>query len=166
MPEFALFAFHITMSLLSSTLIAMLFVWPWLQRMPREQALAWMIAPHMVIRFIGISFLFAGVVSPAVSSSFTWSTAWGDVIAGLLAIVATVGLSRNASWSTGAAWLFNLEGAADLLLAYFKGVSGHIPPGAFGAAYYIPSTMVPMLLVTHALTFALLTRRTRRVVEG
>ncbi len=166
MPQFALFGFHIMMSLLGSTLIAVLFVWPWLRRQPREQALAWMIAPHTVIRFIGISLLVAGVVSTAVSSDFAWSAAAGDVIAGLLAMVAVTGLARKASWATAAVWLFNVEGAADLLLAYYKGITAHMPPGALGAAYYLPTTMVPLLLVTHGLTFGLLMRPNVKVVTA
>ncbi len=166
MPQFALFGLHITMSLLSSTLIAVLFVWPWLRRLPREQALVWMIAPHTVIRFIGISFLVEGVVSPAVPSDFAWSAATGDAIAGVLAMVAVTGLARKASWTTAAVWLFNVEGAADLLAAYYKGITAHMPPGALGAAYYIPTTMVPLLLVMHGLTFALLMRPKVNLVQA
>ncbi len=159
MPDVALFGLHIALSLLGACLLANLFVWPWLQGMPRERALSWMIAPHMIIRFIGISFLIVGVVTPAVPSSFAWSTAWGDVVAGMLAIVASIGLARKTGWSIAASWLFNVVGAVDLLLAYVKGMTSNMTPGAFGAAYYIPTAMVPVLLMTHGLTFALLTKR-------
>jgi hypothetical protein len=44
------------MSLLSSIVVALLFAWPRLRAGNGEQALLWLVAPHMFIRFIGISF--------------------------------------------------------------------------------------------------------------
>jgi hypothetical protein len=55
-------------------------------------------------------------------------------------------------------WIFNLEGAADLLNAYFKGVTQIADPGLFGAAIYIPTVYVPILLISHALAFMILSR--------
>jgi hypothetical protein len=51
------------MSLLSSIVVAALFAWPWLRTSNRERALIWLVAPHMFLRFIGLSFLVPGVVT-------------------------------------------------------------------------------------------------------
>lgn len=49
-------------------------------------------------------------------------------------------------------WILNIERAADLLFAYYQGTIGiDLPPGALGAAFYIPTVIVPLLLLTHAL---------------
>lgn len=53
----------ILMSLLSSIVVAILFAWPWLRASDHRQALIWLVAPRMFLRFIGISFFVAGVVS-------------------------------------------------------------------------------------------------------
>src|SRR5262249_30628706 len=48
----------------------------------------------------------------------------------------------------------NIEGTADLLFAYYQGIVGAPqPPGSLGAAFFIPTLIVPPLLATHALIF-------------
>lgn len=58
-------------------------------------------------------------------------------------------------------WLFNLTGTIDLLHAFYEGNRTPIAhdPGLQGAAYFIPTVLVPLLLITHALVFRLLTRK-------
>jgi hypothetical protein len=58
----AAFGLSTLMSLLSAIVFAVLFARPWLRNINTEQALIWLVAPHMV-RFIGLSFLVPGVVS-------------------------------------------------------------------------------------------------------
>jgi hypothetical protein len=152
----AIFGISILMSLVSSILIAALFVWPWIRTMNRNDALVRLIAPHMLLRFIGLSFIVPGVVSSQLSSDFAIPAAWGDFTAGVLAIIATVALSKNASWAIAAVWLFNIEGAADLLFAFIQGARVQLKPGDLGAAFFIVTAIVPPLLVMHALIFRLL----------
>jgi hypothetical protein len=56
-------------------------------------------------------------------------------------------------------WIFNLWGTADLLNAYFKGVTQVPDVGLFGAGIYIPALFVPILLTAHMLAFMLLLKR-------
>ena len=144
------------MSLLSSVLAAALLVWPQLASMSISQALIWLIAPHMFLRFIGLSFLVPGVVSPALQREWARPAAYGDLAAGGLAIVATVSLIVGTGWAIAAAWLFNVIGAGDLLYAFYKGARVRLDPGSLGAAFYIVTAIVPPLLVTHALIFIVL----------
>jgi hypothetical protein len=67
---------------------------------------------------------------------------------------------RRASWAPLLVWVFNVWGAGDLLYAIYLGnVQAKIDPGALGAAFYIPTAIVPPLLVTHALIFWVLVRK-------
>ena len=60
------------------------------------------------------------------------------------------------SFATPIAWLFNLWGTLDLMVAFYQGLFGvRIDPSSLGAAYFIPTVLVPPLLVTHGLTFDL-----------
>ena len=152
------FGLSIFMSLLSSIVIAKLFAWPWLQTIDHQHALIWLVAPHMFLRFIGISFLVAGVVSGSLPKAWAAPAGYGDLVAGVLAIIATVALAEAAAWAIPAVWIFNLWGAADLLFAFYKGARVRLEPGSLGAAFYIVTAIVPPLLVSHALTFALLLR--------
>ena len=54
------------------------------------------------------------------------------------------------------AWSFNLWGSFDLLNAFYRGGSAGLVPGQLGAAFFIPTFLVPLMLVTHALAFRIL----------
>jgi hypothetical protein len=159
MDVLLIFALSALMSLVSSAVIARLYVWPWLQAKSRNQALVSLVAPHMFLRFIGLSFLVPGVVSPALPAAFAVPAAYGDFVAGILAIIATIAVAKHVSWAVPAVWLFNVWGAADLLFAFYQGLHAGLQPGTLGAAYYLLTAIVPLLLTTHFLIFRLLTRK-------
>jgi len=154
----AAFGLSVLMSLLSSIIVAILFAWPWLRHSNVQQALMWLVAPHMFLRFIGISFLVPGVVSTSLPKTWAAPAGYGDFVAGILAIIAIVALAETAAWAVLAVWIFNLWGVADLLFAFYKGAQVRLEPGSLGAAFYIVTAIVPPLLVSHVLIFALLLR--------
>jgi hypothetical protein len=112
----------------------------------------------MFLRFIGLSFLVPGVVSGSLPKAWAVPAAYGDFVAGILAIIATAGLAHMAAWAIAAVWIFNVWGAADLPFAGYKGGRVNLEPGALGAGFYIVTAIVPPLLVSHALVFMLLVR--------
>jgi hypothetical protein len=155
----ALFGLSVLMNFIASGIVAKLYVWPWLRGMSREEALLPLAVPHM-FRFIGLSFLVPGVVSASLSPDFAQPAAYGDLGAALLAVIAVLALSARTPWALLVVWVFNLWGTIDLLYAIYQGEIGvRIGPGSLGAAFYIPTVLVPPLLVTHALIFWLLLRR-------
>lgn len=158
----ALFGIGALMSLVSSVLLAKYYVWPAIRGGNRKEALVPLVAPHMFLRFIGLSFLVPGVVSPSLPAAFAVPAAYGDFAAGILAIIATVALLKRASWAIAAVWVFNVWGAADLLFAVSQGPRIHLDPAALGAAFFIPTVVVPPLLVTHALIFGMLLQPERQ----
>jgi hypothetical protein len=68
-------------------------------------------------------------------------------------------LSRRASLATLLVWLFNVWGTADLLFAFYQGLRVDLDARMLGAAFFIPTVIVPALLITHGLIFWLLVRR-------
>jgi len=159
MNTHALLGLSALMSFVASIVAANLFVWPRLRTMARGDALVPLVAPHMFLRTIGLAFLGPGVVSPSLSAAFAAPAAYGDLVAGVLAIAATLALARRASWAIALVWVFNVWGAGDLLNAVYQGnINVKIDPGTLGAAFYIPTAVVPPLLVTHGLIFWLLLR--------
>jgi len=154
----ALFGLSIIMSFVASGIVAWLFLWPWLRGMPRDDALLRLLVPH-AFRFIGLSFLVPGVVSPTLSPAFAAPAAYGDLIAGVLAVAAIFSLRYRAIWAIPLIWLFNVWGTADLINAFYQGTLGaRIGPGSLGAAFFIPTVLVPPLLIIHGLIFRLLLR--------
>src|SRR5215471_12590387 len=108
MNNAALLGLSALMSLMASIIAASLLVWPRLRQMERNEALVPLVAPHMFLRFIGLSFLVRGVVSPALSKNFAEQAAYGDLIAGVLAMVATIMLIKKVTGATAIVWIFNL----------------------------------------------------------
>jgi hypothetical protein len=56
------------------------------------------------------------------------------------------------------AWIFNLWGSFDVLNAFYQAGSAGLLAGQLGAAYFIPTLFVPLLLITHGLAFRILLR--------
>jgi hypothetical protein len=137
--------------------LAALYVWPAMRRLPRDEALRLLAVPH-AFRFIGLSFLIVGVVSPELDSEFTVPAAWGDFGAAILALFSIAALTWRWSYAIPIVWAFSVWGTIDLLNAFVIGAVLQIEPGSYGAAYYIPTIIVPALLVTHALIFVSLLR--------
>jgi hypothetical protein len=88
----SIFGISVLMSFVSSGVAAKLHVWPRLRVMEQDRALALLVTPHMFLRFIGLSFLVPGVVSPSLPAAFAIPAGYGDLVAGILAIVATLTL--------------------------------------------------------------------------
>src|SRR5262249_18661960 len=108
-------------------------------------------------RFIGLAFLVPGVVAPDLPPAFATAAAYGDLGAALLAL-ATLATLRS-SVGVVLAWIFNVWGFVDLLDAFYQANAHGLAPGQLGAAYFIPTVAVPLLLVTHGLAFRILWRR-------
>src|SRR6516164_4814961 len=69
----------------------------------------------------------------------------------------------RAWFATSMGLVFNVWGAADLLVAFYQGLLGvRVDPASRGAGYFIPTVVVPPLLVMHGLIFWLLLRKTSR----
>jgi hypothetical protein len=158
-PE-ALFGLSVLLSFAAYTVTANIYVWPWLRRMPREDAFKVLAVPHM-FRFVGLSFLIPGVVSAPLPSEFAVPAAYGDLGAALLAFVAVAALSVRTFLAIPVLWLLTLWGSIDLLNAIYQGQVARVGPGTFGAAYFIPTLIAPGLLVAHATMLWLLLRPKR-----
>ncbi len=126
---------------------------PWLAGKLQREALFWLVLPH-AFRHIGMVFLVPGVVAQPLPDYFAIPAAYGDLLAGILALLALVTLRSGWKGALGVVWVFNVAGTADLLNAL-----RHLDVAPyFGAAWYIPTFLVPLLLVTHFMIFVRLLR--------
>src|SRR5262249_25257826 len=135
-------------------IVATQYLWPALRNLPTARALRPILLLHS-FRFVGLAFLVPGVVSPDLPAAFAGPAAYGDLAAAVLSLLALAALPSRIG--IGLVWVFNVWGAADLLYAFYQGMIGvGIKPGELGAAYFIPTAIVPLLLITHVLVFRLL----------
>ena len=156
MPALALFGISVVFSFVAWGIVTAHFIWPELRDRLPVDALRPLLTLH-AFRFIGLSFLIPGVVSPNLPAAFAVSAAYGDVVAAILALVSLAAL--RTSLGIPLVWVFNIWGSAYLLNAFYQANAAGLLPGELGAAFYSPTTIVPLLLVTHALMFRLLLRR-------
>src|SRR5882757_526877 len=148
------FFVSVALSLVAWTIVATRYLWPKLRLLDRNEAL-WPILTLHSFRFIGLAFLVPGVVSPDLPSAFAHSAAYGDLVAAALALLSLASLRSAAG--VAIVWLFNLWGTADLFDAFYQANHAGLMPAQLGAAYFIPTLVVPLLLVTHGLAFRIIT---------
>src|SRR6516164_8742659 len=147
------FFLSIAFGLIAWGIITAQYIWPELRLRPRAEALRPLLILHS-FRFIGLAFLVPGVVSPDVPSAFAQSAAYGDIIAAILALLALTSLSGRAGIVI--TWIFSLWGTADLFNAFYQANHAGLTAGQLGSTYFIPTFIVPLLLITHGLSFRIL----------
>jgi len=152
LPQLYFFA-NVAFGFIAWGIVAKRYIWPKLRLRQRAEALRPLLILHS-FRFIGLAFLVPGVVSADLPSAFAYSAAYGDIIAAILALLSLVSLPRGAGIVI--AWIFNLWGSADLLNAFYQANAAGLMAGQLGATYFIPTLIVPLLLITHGLAFRIL----------
>src|SRR5215831_1783728 len=153
--QFVFFA-SIAFSLTAWGVVAARYIWPELRLRQRAEALRPLLILHS-FRFIGLAFLVPGVVSLGLPSAFAHSAAYGDIIAAILALLALILLPRTSG--VAIAWIFNIWGTADLFNAFYQANHAGLMAGQLGATYFIPTFIVPLLLITHGISFWILVQR-------
>ena len=114
------------------------------------------------LRHLGLMFLAPGAVYPGIPLQFAYPAALGDLLAAALALAAIPAVARQARSARFLAWLFNIEGTLDLLLAIALATT-YDAAAFMGPAYWQPAFWVPALLVTHYITFVFLRKHWRGV---
>jgi hypothetical protein len=153
----------LTVNLLFSTLVfwiaARLYVFPKLATLPTRAVMQPILLLH-ALRHLGLMFLAPGAVLAGMPATFAYPGAFGDLLAALLALAALFALVNGSPAAKTLTWAFNIEGTLDLFLAIALATITDAPP-FMGPAYWIPAFWVPALLVTHAITFVVLTKHWR-----
>jgi hypothetical protein len=161
LPPQLIFGISVAFSFVAWGIVTYQYIWPALGRQPRADALRPILLLHS-FRFVGLAFVVPGVVSPDLPFAFAGPAAYGDLTTAILALLALATLQRT--FGIVLVWAFNVLGSADLLYALYQGdrTGVGLAPGLQGAAYFIPTVVVPLLLITHGVVFRLLRRREKR----
>ena len=111
--------------------------------------------PHLA-RAVSLWLLAPGIiVEPTIPTSFATGTAYGDLVAVVLAIIAVFMARARHRGAVIAAWVFNVWGLVDALRNCAVGIATQAPEH-MGAVALVPAYGVPLLLVSHALVFKVL----------
>ena len=147
----AIFGLQFLFSLTVYALLARWFVAPHLAGKPLAEALVPLLVPH-AFRHVGLSFLVPGVVAQRLPAAFSGPAAYGDLASALLALLALAALRNRWQIALPLVWVFSAVGTTDLLYALGRGfrVDAQL---SMGATWFIPTFVVPALLVTHAMVW-------------
>lgn len=160
----AIFDRILTLNLVANTAIfyvaARLYLLPLVPRVRPQVILVPILLLHSM-RHLGLMFLTRGATFRGMPPEFAHPAAFGDLITAILAFTAIPFVLCNSRLAKPAVWTFNIFGSLDLLDAITLATIYNAPM-TMGPAYWIPAFWVPLLLVTHYVTFVLLSRRWER----
>jgi len=149
MPPQLIFLSQLILGYVAWALLFGTYILPWFRSMSPIRVHR-VIATLHSFRFFGLTFLVTGVTGNHLPSGFAQFAAYGDLAAGVLALLALCTFQiRPLFWTFTVA--FNLVGAMDLALNYVHANRLHLAPlsGELGAMYWIPVLCVPLLMITH-----------------
>jgi hypothetical protein len=152
-----IFGLQVVLSFVAYGLVARWYVAPRLAALPLETALQPLLVLH-TFRHAGMVFLVPNVVGSPLPAAFAVPAAYGDLLAGLLALTAIIALRARSGIALPLTWLFSVIGLLDLINAFYQGLTRDVQ---LGAAYYIPTFIVPALVITHLMMLRMLVRHPR-----
>jgi len=140
-------------------LIANWYIWPSIKDRPPKSALPPFLL-YACLRVNGLMFLMPGLVSPELPRAFAVPTAYGDLTAVVLALLALGCVRYENAAAVPMLWLFNVAGLLDLIYANLSTFKDEVDPVYLGVSYYLVVLNVPAMVVVHVLIFAYLLKRT------
>ena len=151
-----IFLSQFVLSLIVVGLLAKWYAAPWLAEKSLEVVLTVLIAPH-AFRHLGLAFIVPALNQPGMPLDFATPAAYGDLLSGILALVVLIALKGRWAMAIPLAWVFSIVGLADLANALRQDDAIlHM-----GATWFIPTFLVPILLVTHVMVIARLVRNAK-----
>jgi len=149
----------LTVNLILSTVVfyvaARIYVLPRLGQIRLQTILIPILLLHS-LRHLGLMFLMRGATYPGMPPEFAYPAAIGDFITAILAFTTIPAVVKDLPVGRSLVWIFNVFGTVDLIAA-ITFATIYNAPIYMGAAYWIPAFWVPALLVTHYITFIVLT---------
>jgi hypothetical protein len=157
MSAVTIFWMQILTSVFVIGFVAVVYVGPFLARLPRQSALILLLFVH-VFRYVGMTLLVPGMVDPKLPAGFLEAAAYGDLLEAALAFASIVVLRLNLSAAVVLVWVTNIWGFADLLNGLRGVVQLNVPSFYLGAAWYIYTFYAPVVVLSHLMIFWLLVK--------
>lgn len=150
MSPFFLLNLQSTLSLIVFALIAIWHIAPKLSKLRLEDSLIPLLWVH-AFRYTPLTLFAPGQVDPNIPQQAVNTIAYGDFLAGILALLSIILLKLRLPWAILIVWLFNIVGVLDIVNALFQGINYELYTYDLGFNWYILNFYVPMLIVTHVM---------------
>ncbi len=151
-----------TIAFISFGLIGKWYLWPAIKDRDAKTALSPLLI-YATLRVNGLMFLMPGLVSPDLPKNFAVPTAYGDLTAVILALIALWAVRTESSLTVMFLWLFNIVGLLDLIYANIATFTEGVDPAQLGASYYLAVMNVPAMIVVHIIIFVYLGKNASRL---
>jgi hypothetical protein len=147
MSPVIIFNLHLVLGYVAWMLCTNVYILPKLKAMSRIDAQRAIATLHS-FRFFGLVFILPGIVGNNLPAGFAPFAAYGDFATGLLAMLALLTIRVR--------------------FLFYHGVTLGLPglSGELGATYAIVIVYVPILMITHFISFYLLLRRQSEVTRA
>jgi hypothetical protein len=158
MSPLVAFPIQFLMSALVYSVLAVRWVWPWATRRPLHEALVPLVALH-ALRAIGLFYAIPGTVDDTVPQSVGTLIGLGDLTTAVLALAALVAMRPGSRLGRALLWTFNIVGFLDLGHGAWEGmIKYQVNLHSIPALWWIVTFLIPALVVSHIVMFALLLR--------
>ena len=137
-----------TIGLVVYTLIFFWYVQPRLSKLPFEKAVLPLLLLH-VFRFAGFTLLVVGQVAPSLPRPVMSAIAYGDLLAGISALIAALALRGRSSLAVPLIWLFTFVGFADIVNVVRIAISLDLFNQYIGTMWFVSILFFPVLIIAH-----------------
>ena len=149
-----------TLGIIACSVLVRLYFTSALEKFGFKRVLTFLLTIHL-FRYVGSTVLVSEIADPNLPRAFAVQIAYGDIISGILAIVAIFWIIRKEENSLLPVWLFNSIGLLDLLnmmvqstMIGLTGVSYNL-----GATWFVVTVYVPVLIISHLVIFWMLFKK-------
>jgi len=147
-----------TIGLVVYTLIFFWYVQPRLSKLPFEKAVLPLLLLH-VFRFAGFALLVVGQIDPSLPRPVMSAIAYGDLLAGISALMAAIALRGRSSLAMPLIWLFTFIGVADIVNVGRIAISIDLFNHDIGTMWFVSILFFPTLLIAHIYIFHRLVKK-------
>ena len=150
-----------TFSLIVFFLILKWYLVPKITRETKFDVLALLLLVNS-FRYLPLSLFMPGQVSDDFPPYLKEIVAYGDFLAGVLALIALILVKSNKKSALGFTWLFSIVSIIDMLVVLTLAMTEKVYLLPLGANYFTVSVYVPMLIVIQVLILKILTHKMYR----
>lgn len=151
----AIFWLQIVVSVGVFTLITVWYVWPRLVTQELNSALAPLLWVN-VFRFVGMALLVDGMIDPRLSHGSQAVSAYGDLLAAVLALAAIYALRSNWRNAIPLVWVANVWGFVDLLNTLRSIISTNLGSYHLESFWWVFILLAPLVIISEVGIFILL----------
>jgi hypothetical protein len=156
MNPFFVFNLQATLGIILASIVSIKYVWPKLKTLPKESALFPLLLVSSM-RYLGTIFFVANL-DHGISAQFATATGYGDLISGVIALIAIFFFLMKSKLGTSFAWIYAIVGPLDLMYGIYLATVLSIY-STLGVSWLVMVVAAPVQIVTMTMLWKTLLRK-------